>query len=54
MTQEQFKRELDYQISMNIANRIKKEGIINGKDYKVINEFFIKKYKPPIGQIIIC
>ncbi|MDR1240263.1 MAG: hypothetical protein LBK29_00055 [Oscillospiraceae bacterium] len=49
MTKEQFEREFDYQILMNIANRMKKEEIIDSKDYRVINEFFLKKYKPPIG-----
>jgi hypothetical protein len=49
MTQEQFQREFDYQISMSIADSMKNEGIINDKDYKIFNEFFLKEYNPPIG-----
>jgi hypothetical protein len=49
MTQEQFKREFDYQISMSIADLMKKKGIIDDKDYKVFNDFFLKEYNPPIS-----
>jgi hypothetical protein len=50
MTKEQFEREFDYRIAMNIANSMKNQNIINNEDYRKINKFFIKKYNPPIGQ----
>jgi hypothetical protein len=42
MIEEQFQREFNYQIIMRFVKRMQEEGIIDGKDYKIANEFFLK------------
>ena len=49
---EQFDRELKYQISMNIVNGMLKNGTITVEDGEKWQARLIEKYDPPIGKIV--
>lgn len=49
---EQFDRELKYQISMNIVNGMLKNGTITVEDGEKWQQRLIEKYDPPISKIV--
>ena len=51
MTKEQFEREKSYQLTMYIARKMLKNGIINKNDYCVIDTNSKQKYQPVFGDI---
>ena len=51
MTQEQFDREKQYQLTMYIARKLLKSGIINEDEYRTVDTNCRQKYQPVFGDI---
>ena len=52
MDNQQFDRELKYQVSMNIVRHMLEKGIISTENYEKWRQHLIEKYDPPIGRIV--
>ncbi len=52
MDNQQFDRELKYQVSMNIVRQMLEKGIISTENYEKWRQHLIEKYDPPIGRIV--
>ena len=52
MSEEQFDRELMYQASMAMVDRMLKEGVISEEDRQRWQDHLVKKYNPPISGIV--
>lgn len=52
MSEEQFDRELMYQASMAMVDRMLKEGVISEEDRQRWRDHLMKKYNPPISGIV--
>ena len=51
MTPEQFDREKNYGASMAVARAMLSKGLITDREYRKIDTFFRKKYRPLIGAL---
>mgnify|MGYP005952744075 CR=1 len=51
MTAEQFEREKNYRISVNIAKEMLSKAIIDKSDFRKINKLLVKKYNPVVGAL---
>ncbi|GMB10628.1 MAG: hypothetical protein NkDv07_0529 [Candidatus Improbicoccus devescovinae] len=51
MTDKQFEREKNYQISILLIKSMLKNSVISKKDFDVVNDKLIKKYKPIFGEL---
>ena len=51
MTKEQFEREKSYQLTMYIARKMLKKGIITENEYCIIDTNSKQKYQPVFGDI---
>lgn len=51
MTKEQFEREKSYQLTMYIAKKLLKNGIITENEYRIIDTNCKQKYQPVFGDI---
>ena len=45
------KREITYAITMSLVRKLLNSGAINEDEYTKINETFIDKYNPKVGQL---
>lgn len=52
MTEEQFKREMHYQLSLSIARSMLRQGIITPDDLRVIDTKMREKYRPLLGCLL--
>ena len=52
MSEEQFDRELKYQASMAMVDRMLKEAVISEEDRQRWQDHLMKKYNPPISGIV--
>ena len=52
MDNEQFDRELKYQVSMSIVREMLEKGLIAAEEYSQWQQRLIEKYDPPIGRIV--
>lgn len=51
MTKEEFRDQMMYQATMNMALRMLSEGIITEEEYNQIEEYFAAKYSPVYGTL---
>lgn len=51
MSKEQYRNELMYQATMNLARKMLSEGIITEKEYCQIDTMFQEKYRPVFGTL---
>ena len=51
MTKKQFEREKQYQLTMYIARKLLKDGIVNENEYYIIDTNCKQKYQPVFGDI---
>lgn len=51
MTNKQFNSEIEYQIRRSIVDKMLKENIITGQDYKKIDTKLLRKYEPIFGTL---
>ena len=51
MAKDQLEREKNYRISICMAKRLLKDGLISEKDYKKIDTKLTAKYRPVFGSI---
>lgn len=51
MTQEQFSRELAYEITMSLFGSLLDKNIISDEEYGIIDTNMRKKYKPSLGML---
>lgn len=52
MDDQQFDRELKYQVSMSIARQMLETGVIDADAFAKWQEKLIARYDPPIGRIV--
>jgi hypothetical protein len=52
MTDKEFDREMNYQITMSLVRHLKNSGIISDIEYNEIDKIMLKKYKPIIGTLL--
>ena len=52
MSEEQFDRELKFQISMALVDEMLEKGIIGQEDYEKWLRHMTQKYNPPIGRVV--
>ena len=52
MKDDEFFREMNYQIIMYYARRLVSGGIITEDEYRGLNTDFLRKYKPVIGSLL--
>ena len=52
MDNQQFDRELKYQVSMSIVRQMLEKGIISTENFEKWRQRLIEKYDPPIGRIV--
>ena len=52
MSEEQFDRELKFQVSMALVDEMVEKGIIGQEDYEKWLCHMTQKYNPPIGRIV--
>jgi hypothetical protein len=51
MTQEQFAREKQYQITRALASNMQARGLITAAEVRIIDAKTLAKYKPIIGSL---
>jgi hypothetical protein len=51
MINEQFEREKNYQISVSIMKSMLENSVISEKDFDVVNDKLVKKYRPIFGEL---
>ena len=52
VSEEQFDRELIFQVSMALVDEMVEKGILCQTDYQKWLDHLMKKYNPPIGRIV--
>ena len=52
MDNQQFDRELKYQVSMSIVRQMLENGIISTENFEKWRQRLIEKYDPPISRIV--
>ncbi len=52
MSEEQFDRELIFQVSMALMDEMLEKGIIGPEDHEKWLDYLMKKYSPPIGRVV--
>ncbi len=52
MNDEQFDRELKFQVSMALVDEMVEKGVIGQEDYQKWLDHLTQKYNPPIGRIV--
>jgi len=52
MSQEQFKNELHYSMSVGILRKMLKQGLISGEEYTKIDNLNRKSFKPKLAEIM--
>ena len=52
MNEEQFDRELKFQVSMALVDEMVEKGVIGQEDYQKWLDHLTQKYNPPIGRIV--
>ena len=51
MSKDNFKQELLYQTTMNMAREMLKNALITKEEYAVIDTIFSEKYAPSLGTL---
>ncbi len=51
MTQDQFQREKNYQITHSITKSMLQKGLITDQEYKKIDAIMLEKYRPLLGSL---
>ena len=46
LTQEQFDREVGFQLSLSIMNRLREENLLTQKEYGQIERILVRKFSP--------
>ena len=52
MSEEQFDRELKFQVSMALVDEMLEKGIIGQEDYEKWLRHMTQKYNPPSGRVV--
>ena len=51
MSEEQFRNEKLYQVTMHMARRMLSQGLISEEEYRQIDTIFLEKYQPVFGTL---
>ena len=51
MTRDEGKREITYQLTMNLAHELLTKGVISESDYRKFDTKMQQKYNPKIGGL---
>lgn len=51
MTNEQFRAEKVYQVSLSLAHSLLEKGQITADEFAAIDQFLIEKYHPLLGTL---
>ena len=52
MSEEQFDRELKFQVSMALVDEMLEKGIIGPEDHEKWLDHLMNNYNPPIGRVV--
>ncbi|MBO5568465.1 MAG: hypothetical protein J6A79_05985 [Clostridia bacterium] len=52
MSEDQFDRELKFQVSMALVDEMLEKGIIGQEDYQKWLDYLTQKYNPLIGRVV--
>ena len=52
VSEEQFRAELRYRMSLSIAKAMLKKGIITRDEYSEIDTILLEKYRPILGTLL--
>lgn len=52
MTDKEFDREMNYQITMSLVRHFKNSGMISEDDYNEIDTIMLKKHQPILGTLL--
>jgi len=47
-----FVAELDYQVSLSIAESMRRSGYLTNEEFTTVRTFLLEKYRPPIGILL--
>ncbi len=52
MSEEQFRAELRYRMSLSVAKVMLKEGVISKEEYQQIDTILLEKHRPTLGTLL--
>jgi hypothetical protein len=52
MSEQEFKREMQYQIANQAAKSLLKNGAISEEEYRKIDTILLKKYRPTLATLL--
>lgn len=52
MSEQEFKREMQYQIAIQAAKSLLKNGAISEEEYRQIDTILLEKYRPTLATLL--
>ena len=52
MSEEEFRAELRYRMSLSVARAMLEEGAITGEEYSEIDTILLQKHRPILGTLL--
>ena len=52
MSEEEFRAELRYRMSLSVARAMLEEGAITGEEYSEIDTILLQKHRPIVGTLL--
>ena len=52
MSEEEFRAELRYRMSLSVAKTMLEKGIISEDEYSEIDTILLEKYRPTLGTLL--
>lgn len=52
MSEEEFRAELRYRMSLSVAKTMLEKGVISEKEFSEIDTILLKKYRPTLGTLL--
>lgn len=52
MSEQEFKREMQYQVAIQAAKSLLKSGAISEEEYRQIDTILLEKYRPTLATLL--
>jgi hypothetical protein len=52
MSEQEFKREMQYQVAIQVAKSLLKSGAISKEEYRQIDTILLEKYRPTLATLL--
>lgn len=52
MSNDEFNREMNYQITMSYVKQFRNSGAVSDDEYKQIDEIMLKRHRPILGALL--